>query len=339
LYVPKNVTTLKRLIHLSSFAFTSALGLCSKLFKKPDVIMLVQPTLFCAPFTLLYAKLTGSKTIMHIQDFEIDALFGLGMMGDGFIGKVVKSAEKWLLSRFDAVSTISYSMIENAKTKGVSDDKIIHFPNWSDTEFVTPNTCGSSLKSEWGFTDSDKVFLYAGNIGNKQGLEVVLDAAKHFSANKDVNFVLVGTGSYVSTLKAMAEEQGLVNVFFKPLQPWERVPEMLALADIHLVVQKKGAADAVLPSKLTNILSAGGHALVTAEEHTELGQIEERHPGIFTCAEPENTEKFIEGIQELLAKDLTEHNEVAREFAEQYLDKDKILDQFVVDLEKLVGKK
>ncbi|MCP4991893.1 MAG: WcaI family glycosyltransferase [Colwellia sp.] len=336
LYVPKNVTTIKRLVHLASFSCTSGLAIFSKVFQKPDVIMLVQPTLFCAPFTLLFAKLSGAKAIMHIQDYEVDALFGLGMMGDGRIAKLAKWIEKWLLSRFDAVSTISYSMIENAKAKGVCENKILHFPNWSDTQFVTPDTCGNALRNEWGFSPTDKVILYAGNIGNKQGLEVVLEAAKHFTNNTDIKFVLVGTGVYVDTLNKMAEQQKLANVFFKPLQPWERVPEMLALADIHLVVQKKGAADAVLPSKLTNILSVGGHALVTAETHTELGQIEQKHPGIFTCVEPENTQAFINGIDKLLAQGFSNHNAVARKFAEQFLAKDKILDQFVVDLKSLV---
>lgn len=336
LYVPKNVSTLKRLIHLSSFAVTSGLALFSKAFAKPDVIVLVQPTLFCAPITLLVAKITGAKSIMHVQDYEIDAMFGLGMMGDGKITKLVKGIESWLMKRFDAVSTISYSMIENAKAKGVNDDKIIHFPNWSDTEFVTPNTSGLALKSEWGFEESDKVILYAGNIGNKQGLEIVLEAAKHFERNSNIKFVLVGAGAYVETLKQLAEEQQLTNVYFKPLQPWEKVPQMLALATIHLVVQKKGAADAVLPSKLTNILSAGGYALVTAERDTELGKIADNHSGIFTCIEPENTQAFIEGINQLLEQNATTHNVVAREFAEQYLAKDKILDQFVNDVEKLI---
>ncbi|MBL1385757.1 MAG: WcaI family glycosyltransferase [Colwellia sp.] len=338
LYVPKNVTTIKRVVHLGTFAVSSFFALTSQLFKKPDVIMLVQPTLFCAPFTLLYAKLTGAKAIMHIQDYEVDALFGLGLMGEGKVSRFVKRIESWLMKRFDVVSTISYSMIENAKRKGVSESQIIHFPNWSDTDFVTPQTCGEVLKKEWGFKPTDKIVLYAGNIGNKQGLEVVLDAAKHYQTQPNVKFVLVGAGAYVDTLKANANQLNLSNVVFMPLQPWEKVPQMLALADVHLVVQKKGAADAVLPSKLTNILSAGGHALVTAEPHTELGQIANKHTGIYDCVEPENTAAFINGLELILNRDLTTHNLVARQFAETYLAKNKILDQFVTDLNKLTNK-
>ena len=261
LYVPKKVNTLKRLIHLTSFAISSAIPLLSKLFEKPDVVMLVQPTLLCAPFTLIYAKITGAKSIMHIQDYELDAMFGLGLLGEknaqkGFLASFAKKVESWLMAKFDAISTISYSMIENAKEKGVAEDKVIFFPNWSDTEFVTPNTCGNTLKKDWGFEDSDKIVLYAGNIGKKQGLEIVLTAAKQYMANKRIKFVLVGDGVHLASLQNLARQLQLDNLYFKPLLPWSRVPEMLALADVHLVIQNKGVADAVLPSKLTNILSS-----------------------------------------------------------------------------------
>lgn len=338
LYVPKTVTTIKRLMHLGSFAFSSAIALCTKIFKKPDLIMLVQPTLFCAPFTLLYAKLTGAKAIMHIQDFEVDALFGLGLMSEARIGKLTKKIESWLMLRFDAISTISYSMIEKVKSKGIDETKIIHFPNWSDTDFVTPEMSGDRLKAEWGFSPKDRIVLYAGNIGNKQGLEVVLEAATHFSLEQNIKFVLVGAGAYVDTLKSNAAALNLSNVYFMPFQPWERVPEMLTLADIHLVVQKRGAADAVLPSKLTNILSAGGHALVTAEADTELGQIAKNHPDIYHCVEPENPLAFVAGLKVMLQQNLTEHNKIARAYAELYLAKDKIIDKFITDVSSLISK-
>ena len=335
LYVPKNVTTAKRVLHLSSFACTSAIALFSRLFKKPDVIILVQPTLFCAPFTLLYAKLTGTKTILHIQDFEVDAIFGLGLMGNGKATTVANKIERWLMSGFDAISTISFSMINNAKRKGVPNDKLIHFPNWSDTSFVTPEADGSELRKKWGFTTEDKVVLYAGNMGAKQGLEIVLNAAEALRERAQIKFVFVGAGAAVDKLKLMAKELQLANVYFKPLQPWELVPQLLAMADIHLVIQKKGAADAVLPSKLTNILSAGGHAIVTAEEHTELGHIEKIHPGIYDCIEPESTDALVTAIVNSISKNTEENNEVARQFALNYLDKSTIINTFLINLEKI----
>ncbi|MBR9867917.1 MAG: glycosyltransferase WbuB [Oceanospirillales bacterium] len=332
LFVPSKLTTVKRLLHLSSFAITSALRLLSLIRLKPDVLFLVQPTLFCAPFALLYCKLTGAKSVMHIQDFEVDAMFGLGMGGSGRLSRVANAAERWLLKRFDVVSSISYSMLDNAVAKGVSHDKLIFFPNWSDTGFVTPDVDGSELRTLWGYTPDDKVVLYSGNIGQKQGLDIVLDAAESFKHRPEVKFLIIGNGSYSETLQGLARERGLSNVSFKPLQAWEDVPNILAMADVHLVVQKRGAADAVLPSKLTNILSAGGNAVVTAESNTELGKIAEKYPGIYTCVEPENLSAFIAGLESCFDMTTDQPNIIARNYAVENLNKDKVIDRFIQDL-------
>ena len=337
LYVPSKVTTIKRLIHLSTFAVSSSIPLMIKLIRnRPDVIFLVQPTLFCAPTTLLFSKLFGVKTVLHIQDFEVDAMFGLGMVSEGKIAKIVRRTESWLMKKFDVVSSISYSMLENAERKGVDKSKLLFFPNWADTSFVTPETDGSALRKDWGFAETDKIVLYAGNIGQKQGLEIVIDAAKSFEVDKNVKFVFVGAGAYVDTLQELAKASNLENVYFKPLQDWEDVPAMLSMADIHLVVQKKGAADAVLPSKLTNILSAGGHALVTAEASTELGKIEQANSGIYTRVEPENTKELVVGLKTVLATDTSKPNMIARNYALENLDINNIIERFISDLDKLV---
>jgi colanic acid biosynthesis glycosyl transferase WcaI len=351
LYVPAQPSALKRILHLVSFAFSSKLVLFKKAFSKqmrPDVIFVVQPTLFITPAALLFAKFTGAKTVLHVQDYEVDAMFGLGMAGKGsLIPRIAYSIESWLMRRFDVVSTISYSMMEKAKQKGVSADKLMFFPNWADTDFVTPEVDGSVIRAEWGFTKADKVVLYAGNMGAKQGLEMVLEAAaqyqiqngSEFESVHAVKFVLVGAGAHVDALKQQAVEMNLNNVIFKPLQAWDDVPAMLGMADVHLVVQKKGAADAVLPSKLTNILSAGGNTVVTAEKDTELGQLTVKFPGIYTLAEPESLHEFIQALDaELNRIDKSESrcNRIAREYAEQHLNKDAILSKFLDNVRQLI---
>jgi colanic acid biosynthesis glycosyl transferase WcaI len=149
----------------------------------------------------------------------------------------------------------------------------------------------------------------------------------------------VGAGAHVNTLKQQAVEMNLNNVVFKPLQAWEDVPAMLAMADVHLVVQKKGAADAVLPSKLTNILSAGGNAVVTAEENTELGQLIVNFPGIYTLAEPESLPGFIQALNTELSridKNGSGYNTIARKYAEKHLNKDAILSKFLDNIRQLI---
>lgn len=99
----------------------------------------------------------------------------------------------------------------------------------------------------------------------------------------------------------MANERGLTNVKFFPLQSYEALPALLKMGDCHLVVQKRGAADAVLPSKLTNILAVGGNAVITAEAETELGQLCDSYPGIAVCVEPESVPALVTGIERALA--------------------------------------
>jgi len=335
IFVPKKPTTMSRILHLISFSISSFPLVISHIFWKPDIVFFVQPTLFSSVGALILARLSGAKSIMHVQDYEIDAMLGLGMGEQGLIIKWVTKLEYWLMSKFDVISTISYSMMEKAKQKGVPESKLIFFPNWADTEFVAPISSASTLKAEWGFSDRDTVILYAGNIGKKQGLELVLDAAEKLKGRENVRFVIVGTGAHVGVLNAIAVEKRLSNVYFKPLQPWARVPEMLAMADIHLVIQKRGAADVVLPSKLTNILSIGGYSLVTAEKYTELGLLSEKYPGIYQRVEPENVALFVEALHEMLEKRSQGINNVAREYALKFLSKNIVLSDFEVHLNKM----
>lgn len=336
IYVPSHVTTLKRIVHLISFAISSGFRLFGLFKKKPDIVFLVQPTLFCAPMTLLFCKLTGAKAVMHIQDFELDAMLGLGMGKNGRLTRLFRKIESFTLRRFDRVSTISHSMLAKAEEKGVDPDKLIFFPNWTDIGFVTPETSGAEFKRRLGLADTDKVVLYAGNIGKKQGLEIVLDAAANLKAHTNIKFLLVGTGAHVKELKIYAKQLKLENVLFLPLQEWNDVPQMLAMADVHLVIQKKGAADAVLPSKLTNILAAGGQAIVTAENDTELGRLASTHPGIYNLIEPESLEGLIDGLKRMLLKDLRLGvNTIAREYAERNLDKNAIITRFLSDIKSL----
>lgn len=347
LYVPAQPSALKRIIHLASFALSSMYVLLKKTLSRKfhsDVIVVVQPTLFITPVALFFAKITGAKTVLHIQDYEVDAMFGLGIAAKrGIISRIAYGIESWLMRRFDVVSTISYSMMEKARKKGVSDENLIFFPNWADTDFVNPEINGSTIRQKWGFSEADKVVLYAGNMGEKQGLEMVLEAALQYQRNSDsknlVQFVFVGAGAHVNALKRQAADMNLDNVIFKPLQAWEDVPAMLTMADVHLVIQKKGAADAVLPSKLTNILSAGGHAVVTAEKNTELGRLTDQFPGIYTLAEPESLPDFINALDielALINEKETNYNYIAREYAEQNLNKDAILSKFLDNVRQLI---
>ncbi|WP_072569046.1 MULTISPECIES: colanic acid biosynthesis fucosyltransferase WcaI [unclassified Enterobacter] len=334
LYVPKTPTTLKRLIHLGSFALSSFFPLMAQRRWKPDRIIGVVPTLFCTPGMRLLAKLSGARTVLHIQDYEVDAMLGLGMAGKGKGGRVARLAsafERSGLHNVDNVSTISRSMMNKAQEKGVPAERVIFFPNWSEVARFRDVTDAdaSTLRQQLALPADKKIILYSGNIGEKQGLESVIEAADRLR-DQPWLFVIVGQGGGKARLEKMARERGLSNVIFHPLQSYDALPALLKLADCHLVIQKRGAADAVLPSKLTNILAVGGNAVITAERHTELGQLCDTCPGIAVCVEPESVDALIDGIGQALL--MPKFNTVAREYAERTLEKENVLSQFIADI-------
>lgn len=336
IYVPRAPRTATRILHLASFALSSLPQLLRQRRWHPDVLINIEPTLFSAPGALLAARLLGAKSLLHIQDFELDAMSGLGMGHAGGLGAMI---ERWLIRRFDAVSTISYSMVERAEAKRGDEDAVLFFPNWVDIDFVKPGRSGDLYRELWKIPREAKVVLYSGNMGTKQGLEIVLATANALREADDVVFILVGAGSAAARLKAQAEAAMLGNVRFFPLQSYENLPELMALADVHLVIQRRGAADAVLPSKLTTILAAGGQALVTAEADTELGKLCARHPGIAVRIEPEDPAALTAALRDMLAlvdAGNRRHNTVARTYAEENLDKEQVLARFEADLETLI---
>ncbi|QRG80649.1 colanic acid biosynthesis fucosyltransferase WcaI [Citrobacter sp. R56] len=334
LYVPVQPSTLKRLLHLGSFALSSFFPLLAQRRWKPDRIIGVVPTLFCTPGMRLLAKLSGARTLLHIQDYEVDAMLGLGLAGKGKRGKVARLAaafERSGLHHVDNVSTISRSMMNKAQEKGVAAEKIIFFPNWSEVARFRDVSDDDvrTLRAQLELPLDRKIILYSGNIGEKQGLESVIAAAEQL-CEQPLLFAIVGQGGGKARLEKMARERGLENIKFFPLQPYAALPALLKMGDCHLVVQKRGAADAVLPSKLTNILAVGGNAVITAEAQTELGQLCDSYPGIAVCVEPESVDALVSGIMQALA--MPENNTVARDYAERTFDKENVLRQFIADI-------
>ena len=253
--------------------------------------------------------------------------FGSG----GFVKKCVNAVEGWLMRRFDRVSSISRQMVARLSAFGIPEDRTSIFPNWVDTDRIRPGVRGRAFREEWGLGPDRKIVLYAGSMGNKQGLEMVLETARALqNDDPDSLFLLVGEGSAKEGLVQRASALGLRNVLFKPPQPPEDFPALLTLADVHLVVQKKGVAEAFMPSKLTGILAAGGTAIITADEDTELGRLVKNNPGIAVLVPPENQGLFQEALRTELSKDRNgaRINLVARKYAERYLATDGILSQF-----------
>ena len=124
IWVPKKPSGLKRLIHLASFALSSMPIMLWKAFRlQPDIVFVVEPPFLCSPIAIIASKLGRARAWLHIQDFEIDAAFNLGMLKSNKLKTWVTAFETWLMKKFDVVSTISERMLERLKFKGVTAEK------------------------------------------------------------------------------------------------------------------------------------------------------------------------------------------------------------------------
>lgn len=297
IYVPTNPTGLKRLLHLTSFAITSALpAVLIATFWRPDVVMGIAPALTSAPATWLAARLGGSAAWLHIQDFELDAAFEMGLLRGEKSRGIAETIERWILRRFDRVSTISQKMMEGLERKGVNPKSIRELRNWVDVDAIQPMSEPSSFRAEWKASTDDIICLYSGNIANKQGLEIIIDAADHLAEQKHVRFVVCGQGSGHAAFTAQAQSRH--NITMLPLQPFEQLNALLNAADIHMLPQKAGAADLVLPSKLTGMLASGRPVVATAEDGSGLAS---EVDGCGITTPPEDARAFSNAIQKLAA--------------------------------------
>jgi colanic acid biosynthesis glycosyl transferase WcaI len=275
LWVPRRVRTLSRLLHLASFALSSLPPLWAALRRRPDALVVVIPTLFSAPLAGTLARWYGVTTWLHVQDFEVDAMFGLGMAGSparsGRLQRWALAGEAAVLRRYARVSSITPPMVARLHGKGVAPARAVEFPNWVDLDAIRPLADPSPYRAEWGLHADDVLLLYAGNMGEKQGLEAVVDAARALVAQPRLKFVLAGDGSARVRLQQAAA--GLPNLRWLPLQPLERLNELLGAADVHLLPQRADAADLVMPSKLIGMLASGRAIVGTAAADTQLGRV------------------------------------------------------------------
>lgn len=335
LYIPGKVTSMKRIVHEFSFVMTLFPVWLKTLFqKKYDRVICVAPPFHLGFLPLLYARIKGSKLVTHIQDLQVDAAKDLGMITNKRFLNLMFGAEKFILKRSAAVSTISPGMQRKIESKGIAAEKIIMFPNWVDEHTIKPLGKDQSLRHEFGLQQNDKVILYSGNLGEKQGLEIIIEVAKHFTSRPEVVFIISGSGGGKEKLENAVTEAGLGNVRFFPLQPYEKLSALLATADVHLVLQKKSATDLVMPSKLVSILAAGGCPIVTALPGSTLYDVVDQYQaGILI--EPENAVALQDGIEKALASNLDVYKANARRYAEQFLSKENIMKQWEAALEKL----
>jgi colanic acid biosynthesis glycosyl transferase WcaI len=264
-FVPARVSALKRILHEGSFVFTSALR--ALFLSAPDVYVVVSPPLLLGMAAWLVGKLKRAPFVFHVQDMQPDAAIGLGMLKASWFTKMLYGLESFAYRKAARVSGITPGMLQSFRGKGVPESKLIYFPNTIELRSEVSSPERGSFGRRHGFAADDFLAVYSGNLGVKQGLDILLETAPLLNDPR-IRVVICGDGAQRERLAARAREMKLTNLRLLPFEDDYRA--LLIDADICFITQQVGSGNSFFPSKLLGILAEGRPVVAVSAPESEL---------------------------------------------------------------------
>ena len=321
---PDRINLLSRAVGFLTFAFVAALA--SVFAPRTDLILIMSPPLTLAPAGWIASKRHRCPLIVNVQDVYPDAAVATGTLTDNRIVKFLRSVELFSYARSDAVVVLSDDVRKTVAARMSDEEKLRVIPNFVDTEFLYPSERNNSYRRELGLTD-ETIVMYAGNIGFSQPLELVVEAARQFRDRDDVMFVINGNGSRRKYFEAETED--LPNVTFTDYQPRERLNEVLAAGDVHLVPLLPDMASISVPSKIYSVLAAGRPVLASVDPGTEIDLVVTRS-GAGRSVPAGDNQAFLDALSALIddPNGRAAAGFEARRFAEAWLSAEAVADSY-----------
>ena len=332
-FVPKSPNFFKRIIHLLDFTVGCLFNL--RKIKETDIIIVIVPFTSSIFLGWLLKKKTKAKLWAHIQDFEFDAALQTGLSNKKSKGikkwvfNLIFKLEKWLFSKVDAASSISYLMVEKLKLKLSDKTHAFYFPNWIDTQEII-----GLEQNKHPYLSSNKFkILYSGNIGEKQDWDFFLNFIDRLDTNT-ISVIVVGDGSKKEWLVEKTKNYKIVKHY--PPIPYKNLSNLLNSADLHILFQKEDVIDTVMPSKLLGMMASKKPSLITGNLQSEVKRvIDESKGGIYSSKNEIN--EILKKINILINN--LDHSKKMGENARNYIlkkyDKKSILESFKNEIEKL----
>ncbi|MGO4859442.1 glycosyltransferase family 4 protein [Arthrobacter sp. 2MCAF14] len=260
-YIPRTPKALQRMHMELSFGLRSMLTR----WERPDVVVVVSPALFSSGLAILRARLSPNRPAVGIwvQDLYSRGIVETGSSG-ARMGRIMAKVEASILGAADGVVAIherfqNYMIVE----LGIRSARTWVIRNWTHLP-PSPASGQEEMRERLGWSSKDIIVLHAGNMGQKQGLENVVAAARLADERQSrVRFVLMGDGNQRQRLEASAVEVAHVD-FISPL-PGDEFQRALAAADMLLVNELPGVKDMAVPSKLTSYFNAGVPVLAATD--------------------------------------------------------------------------
>ncbi len=296
---------------------------------RPDVILLTIPPLTtCVPAAAI-ATLQRAPIVLNVQDILPDAAVHTGLLTNQKVIRTFEILEQFAYRRAAKISVIAEGFVDNLREKNVDLDKIVRIPNWVDVDFICPKDKASSYFRTENGLEGKFIAMYSGNIALTQGLENVVKAAALLKDLPDLAIAIVGEERALEPLRELCRECEADNVVLRPFQPREKLPEMLAAADVGLVVQKKNVLCFNMPSKIPVILASGRPILASVPaDGTAAKAVRESGGGI--VVPPEDPDAIAQNLRELYRdRDRVENlGHLARQCAVDRYSFDRSLDRY-----------
>lgn len=284
-------------------------------------------------------KLRRMPYVYVLQDIFPDSLAGTGLAKrDGLLWKIGRVVENITYRNADKIIVISDDFKKNIMAKGVPEEKIVVVYNWVDEKAVVPVAKDDNpLYDELGINRDKFSVVYAGNFGHAQNIDVTIAAAERLKDVEDIQFLMFGTGGLVDDYKKIAQEKGLKNMFFFPLQPVEKVSQVYSLGDLGIVACKKGLGKGAFPSKTWSIMAAGTPVIANYDEDTDLERlVRDNGLGVFSAAD--DSEQMAQRIMDMYNnRELcAEYGRNARQYILDNVSKDKSTQKYVDVIKEVV---
>lgn len=256
LYPEHSQSGLRRALNYLSFALSSA-ALGPWLVRRPDVLFVYHPPLTIGIPAYVLSRLWRVPFIYQIQDMWPETLSATGMLDNprllGWVGRFAL----WVYGKAHSILVSTPGFRRNLLQKGVPPEKIYVASNWVDPAAYYQAKPDLELVQKLGLAGRFNV-MFAGNIGEAQGLETVVEAARLLRDDPQIQFVLVGDGIALPRLQHQVEQYGLSNVRFLGRYPAKEMPRLYALADVLLVHLKDDPLFRItIPHKTLAYLGSG----------------------------------------------------------------------------------
>lgn len=288
----------------------------------------------------LLHKMKRIPFVYVVQDIFPDSLVSAGLSNKGSLAwKIGRVIEDFTYRNATRIIVISQDFKNNLLEKKVPEDKIEVVYNWIDTTSLNPIERGNnSLFFDWGLYPSLFYVVYAGNFGNAQGIETIIESAQLLQGNTDIQFILVGGGSQEDILRKLVSENRLRNVNFFPFQSFDKLSSVYSLGDIGIVCCKRGMGKNAFPSKTWSYLAAGTPIIASYDLDSELVQMVNSN-GFGIAVNPENANEMADAILKLKnnGQVLREMSISARSFVESHGSKSKAMERYMQIIDSVVS--